>query len=956
MNKKLFLTAAAIPVALIVPTVASAAETVTVTGQNIVNETLTVHQLPNNAIVNAYQWYYLEKVASEDGSKTSTNKPIAGATSASLKVPVEAAGKTIFVEATTTDGKKYQSEPRSINQLDLAITTPTLEGFSTSDFVAPGETVKVAGVTVTDKAGAKLTSGQITYSYQWFYQLGEGENSFTIIEGASGSTYTIPKDAIEKGIKDIIVKVKAQVGTSFVESPRSEVISISKEPTDTLSNDIKNLLVNDNKYNVSDIKSFEEKIKALESKYQALSEPAKGNVSNYAVLKRALADVDLINKLNEKVDKVGGISDKDLPAYIKEIEAAYDKFDLLQRSLDVNDALYTSIKNLLNEPNDLEEIKEVRRLNLAIVNLLSYSNGISQYVPSDKDSLQGVVNTIEADIAKLSQNYRGAVQNQTILNEAKADIKKVEQFIKSFDKLSSNNTPNKQVTVAKSIRSTYEKLTYKQLKLVPDKYGQLLTAAESAEESQIATLNNDIDSYIGDDIYPINPSASSWQSHVNNVARMVKEYKSLTKASAAQIEGYDSLVTLQKDLKTAEKVIKDMDAYQKLSGVTGVTESKLNSSYTNTLKAYNKLTSLQQSLVYNAQEFLLNTPKVSVDGKVPADKAAAEALKADIAKFADVTKFTFNQLEKAVDTAAQSYKKLSSGARKYVTNNYLLTAAQKDITGVKSFYKKIQTAKEETDAAKQAKKIESVQKAYAKLPANQQHLAKEQYEALLKNQIIDENAPNIKQLNDELATIVSNDQYLVSIDKINTLSKQYSSLSSSDKKLITNYDILKAAIADVKKAESFMKTYEKSFNSNPSTVIKAFEKLTSKQVSLIPSDIQKWISEKQQGQQQTNEQALTLIESINSLLVNGEYIAGLEDKVKDIRTKYDALSAQDKKIVKNYSKLTQAESDLKKVADVHALYKVDGDEAAQKAWQSAYGKLSKKLELLYKNMYPQDTK
>jgi len=917
LNKKLFLTAAAIPVALIVPTVASAEEMVTVTGQNIVNETLTVHQLPNNAIVNAYQWYYLEKVASEDGSKTSTNKPIAGATSASLKVPVEAAGKTIFVEATTTEGKKYQSEQRTINQLDLAITTPTLEGFSTSDFVAPGETVKIAGVTVTDKAGAKLTSGQITYSYQWFYHLGEGENSFTIIEGASGSTYTIPKDAIDKGIKDIIVKVKAQVGASFVESPRSEVISISKEPTDTLTKDISNLLVNDNKYNVSDLKSFEEKVKALESKYQALSAPAKGNVSNYAVLKRALEDVDLINKLNEKVDKVEGVNDKDLPKYIKEIETAYDKFDLLQRSLDVNDVLYTSIKNLLNEPNDLEEIKEVRRLNQAIVNLLSYSNGIPQYVPSDKDSLQGVVNTIEADIAKLSQNYRGAVQNLTILNEAKADIKKVEQFIKSFDKLSTNNTPNKQVTVAKSIRSTYEKLTYKQLKLVPDKYVQLLTTAESAEESQIATLNNDIDSYIGDDIYPINPSASSWQSHVNNVARMVKEYKSLTKASAAKIEGYDSLVTLQKDLKTAEKVIKDMDAYQKLSGTTGVTESKLNSSYTNTLKAFNKLTTLQQSLVYNADDFLLNTPKGSVDGKVPDDKAAAEALKGDIAKYADVTKFTFDQLEKAVDASAQSYKKLSSAARKYVTNYYLLTAAQKDISGVKSFYKKIQTAKEETDAAKQAKKIESVQKAYAKLPANQQQLAKEQYDALLKNQIIDGNAPNIKQL---------------------------------------NYDILKAAIADVKKVESFMKTYEKSFSTNPSTVIKAFEKLTSKQVSLIHSDIRKLISEKQQGQQQTNEHALTLIESINSLLVNGEYIADLEGKVKDIRTKYDALSANDKKIVKNYSKLTQAESDLKKVADVHALYKADGDEAAIKAWQSAYGKLSKKLELLYKNMYPQDIK
>lgn len=60
--------------------------------------------------------------------------------------------------------------------------------------------------------------------------------------------------------------------------------------------------------------------------------------------------------------------------------------------------------------------------------------------------------------------------------------------------------------------------------------------------------------------------------------------------------------------------------------------------------------------------------------------------------------------------------------------------------------------------------------------------------------------------------------------------------------------------------------------------------------------------------------------------------------------------------MKNYSKLTQAENDLKKVAEVHALYVPDtnGNEAARKAWQTAYGKLSKKLENLYKNMYAGD--
>lgn len=946
LNKKLFLTAAAIPVALIVPTVAGAAETVSVTGENIVNATLKVEKLPNDTIVNAYQWYYLEEITGEEGS---TNKPISGATSISLKVPVEAAGKSIFVEATTTDGKKFKSAPRTIQPLELDITIPTLEGQS-AGFVAPGETVKVAGITVTDKNGAKLQSDQITYSYQWFYKL--GDNSFTIIEGAAGSTYTIPKDAIEKDIKNIAVTVKAKVGLSFAESKLSDTITVSKQPTDTLTKEIKALLVNDNKYNVSSLAEFSAKVAELEKNYQSLSAAAKGNVSNYDVLKRALADVELITKLNEKWSKIETSNEKE----IKELEEAYNKLDLLQRSLDVDETLYTSIKKLLNEPNDLEEIKEVRKLNQAIINLLSYENSLVKYVASDVDSLQASVKTIEADIEKLSQSYRAAVQNQAILSEAKSDIKKVEQFIKSFDKLATNSTPNKQVTTAKSIRTAYEKLTYKQLKLVPDVYVQRLTTAERAEESQIINLNNVIDSYISDDVYPFNPSAGSWQSHVNNVNQMIKEYKSLTKASAAQINGYDSLVTLQKDLKAAEKVIKDMDAYQKLSATTGVTESKLNSSYTSTLKAYNNLTNLQQSLVYNAEEFLLNTPKISVDGngKVPTDKAAAEALKADIAKFADVTKYSFNQLETAVNTASDSYKKLSSAARKYVTNYYLLTAANKDITGVKSFYKKIQTAREETDAAKKAKKIETVQKAYAKLPANQQYLAKEQYEALLKNQNIDENASKITQLNNDIATIVSNNLYVVTIERIKNLSTQYSSLSSSEKKLITNYDILKTALADVKKVESFMKTYEKSFASNPSTVIKAYEKLTSKQVSLIDAGTRQLIIDKQKGQQQTNENSLSLIESINSLLVKGEYIDGLQEKVSEIRKAYDALSDADKKVVKNYSKLTQAEGDLKKVEEVHAIYEPAGssNDAARKAWQTAYGKLSKRLELLYTNMYP----
>ncbi|KOS60076.1 hypothetical protein FJQ98_18260 [Lysinibacillus agricola] len=954
MNKKIFFTAAAaIPAALIVPTVAGAAgaDTVSVSGQNIVNETLkaSIENLPANSIVNGYQWYYV------DNTKDTTNKPISGATSASFTIPVEAAGKTIFVEATTTKDEKYKSEPRTINELQLSITAPKIE--SSSSYAVPGESVIVAGANVTDKAGAKLQSSQITYSYQWFYKVGD---SFTIIDGATSSTYTIPKDALDKGMKDIIVKAKAKVGTSFVESDVSDVITVSKEPIDSMIKEIKTLLINDNKYNVTSLEAFKAEVTALESKYEALSSPAKANVTNYNVLKRAIADVDVLSKLNEKVDKVNEVNEKDLPNYLKEIDEAYDKLDLLQRSLDINDALYNSIKNILKDPTDIEEFTEVRRLNQEIVALLTYENSFVKYVPTSIESLQTAVETIEKDIAKLSQNYRATVQNQTILSDAKQDIKKAEQFIKLFEKLSSNNSPSKQVTTAKSIRSSYEKLTYKQLQLVPEKYVNRLLEAENAEDSQIDRLNIEIESYVGDvdDSYPIDPSVNSWQGHVNNVNRIINEYKGLTKTSVAKIVGYESIVTLQKDFKTAEKIIKDMDAYQKLSETPGVAESKLKSSYTNILKAYNKLTSLQQSLVYNANDFLLNTPNITVDvnGKEPADKAAAVALKADVAKFSDVTKYSFAQFETAVNAATATYKNLSSSARKYVTNYYLLTAASKDLSGVKSFHKKVQTAREETDATKQAKKIQTVQTAYAKLPANQQHLAKQQYEDLLNNRLVDGNAPDITKLNNEIATIVSNDTYTVSMEKIKELSTQYNKLSSSDKKRITNASILTTAVSDVKKVESFIKTYEKSFNSNPATVIKAFAKLTSKQMSLVSPEIRQSIIDKDKDQQQSNENALKLVESINSLLVNGEYIDDLETKVKEIRTAYDDLGASEKSVVKNYSKLTQAESDLKKVADVHALYvpSTEGNETARKAWQTAYGKLSKKLEILYKKMYAND--
>ncbi|MEK4423954.1 hypothetical protein [Solibacillus sp. FSL K6-1523] len=964
MNKKLLIAAATIPVIVTVPNVVGAEEVsaITIEGKNTVNETLkaSIGSL-GNTIIKGYQWYYVETEIAENSTDSPTRKPIPGATAISFTVPAEAAGKKVMVEATSTEGTVYKSSVSTINKLALEITEPKLTGYSESKIVAPGETIKVGGAVVTDNNGASLKNNQITYSYEWFSNDGD---AFTIINGATSENYSIPVGALEKGMEFIKVRVTAKVGTFVVESSISDFVTISNAPSEALITAIEKLRISDGKYNITEsLDKFKAEVEEINDQYKALAPPAKANVKNYAIVERALADIKMFSALNDKMNKLGEIDAGDRPKYIQGIEADYDKLDLLQRSLDVGDTLYDSILKIMEAPTDLDEIEKVRNVSQAIAELINYNGNLVQYAPTNAnvEDLQKAIDAIETDIASISKSYQTTVQNLNILDDAKQDIKKIAQFVKLFDKLSGIIAPEKQVTTAKSIRTAYEKLTYKQRQLVPAENIMQLLAAENAEEFQIEDLNDAIKSYIGDDIYPINLTEQTWHDYVADVNRIISQYKSLTKTSAAKIISYTEIVQLQKDFKTADKVNKQIKEYDGLSQVSGVKESKLKSSYNSALKAYNKLTSLQQSLVYNEDLLLNNPPNVTIDdkGKEPADKAAAEALKADLAKLANVTNYSFTTLEQAVNTATAAYKNLSSAARKHVTNYYLLTAASKDVKAVASFHKKVQTAGEEMNVAKQAKKIETVEKAFAKLPANQQHLANEQYQQLLDNRLVDGSAADIGAFNNAIGGILSKGLYVdtVTVEYIKTLSLQYKNLSASDKKRITNAAILKTAEADVKKVESFMKQYDKSFSSNPATVRKAFAKLSAKQVGLVNDTVRDAIIASKKAEQGANEAGFAVVESIDTLLIKGVYKSNLQVDVLTIRVDYDKLSAAEKKVVNNYSRLTQAEADLKKVAEVHALYEAipeaNGD-TARKAWKTAFGKLSKKLELLYKDMYKGD--
>lgn len=963
MNKKYLLTLAAIPAAIIIPTVAGAAEesTISIVGTPVVNETVraSIVNLPSDTIIKAYQWYFVETTEAEDGKKTTTKKPISGATASTYTLPVVAAGKTIILEATSTTGNTYKSEAIEVKQLSLAITPPTFLGFSSTSVAAPGENVKVLEPKVTDNNGAKLQSSQISYSYQWYYKEGE---AFSIISGATADTYKIPDNALINNIKGIMVKVTATVGTAEIESDFSYVLQVSKEPSETLSAEIATLHKKSGKhivYNLTDLAAFKAHLEELEKRYKALSAGAQANVKNYSDLQRAIADVAAITAINEKMDKIGEVPEQNLPQYLKNIEAAYGKLDFLQRSLDIDDNLYNSIKLAMDKPGDVGDISEVRRINGEILGLLNYDHSFPKYTYENVESLKNAVQAIEEDIAKLSGDYQSIIQNRLILTQAKQDIAKVESFIKMFSKLTPDLSPYKQVTAALPIRTAYDRLTFKQMELVPATYVSKLLAAERAEQKQIDELNAEIAAYLGEESYKVIPTEKTWSDYGKNIGRIISDYKALTKNSAAKIVDYTGITTLQRDLKVAENVIKQIQKYNTLASTSGTKESQLLSSYKSALTSFNRLTSLQQSLVYNAEAFLANSPKVTIveNGKIPADKEKAEALKKEIDAFANVKKYTFAGLEASVNDANTSYKKLSSSARKYVTNYYLLTAASNDVKAVTAFHKKIKDAIDEKNVTRQAQKIKSLQTAYDKLPANQQHLAKEQYRILMN--IAHSIAPDLPKLDAEIGAIVSNGLYVVNLEKMQDLMNRYNKLNSTDKKLLTNASIMTAAIADVRKVESFLKQYEKTFEKNPMTVVTAFSKLTAKQMSLVSKEIRQNIINAETGQQVPNEAVLNIVESINLLLQDGVYADNLQAKVANILTDYNQLSNTEKNQVKNYSKLTQAESDLKVVAEVHKLYEAipaeNGDDALRK-WQDAYNKLSKRLELLYEAMHPTDLK
>ncbi len=875
-----------------------------------------------------FQWYVLED---------NKAKPIANETKLELVIPPLAADKLIFVEAKTEDGLVYVSPNKKIQKLNLSIEAIEFEGFTGGDFVVPGDTlkVKIPVVTTETDTSQKITleSKQISFTYQWLYKVG---SSYSIIPNASTPSYMIPKDTQDSAMKDIVVKVTAKVGDQVISGIAVTPIRISDNHIKAIEKQIATLLTMDTQKRViyrEDIKSV---LSQIDNQYQKLTPAAKAQVTNYSILQRAVADIAKVERLAAQIKALDG---KSSLQQLQQLKAEYDQLDYLQRSLDAGNIYQQIVDLLLKNPDSQKELAKLGEINRLITELLGDGmDPIPQYASETTNVLAEKIADIDAKINALLPEYKTVVQNQAILTMAKADLKSAQKFEKLFDKLQ-GQTPKQKVATAKSIRSAYLKLNLRQQGLVEYKL-PLLVEAENAERTTIEELEQLLAEVKG-----AAGLANEWEtlkSKVNTIISLQKSLKSYNDMATK-----NEMLQMQKDLKAAEKVIIQIEKYKAL--LKPETKfNKIQSAFHSALKAYNKLTISQQKYVYNAT--LLNEIPTNneIPGETSNDATAGKKFSDDI-KNALNDSSDFESYARAVDELVNKYKELPKGVKKYVINYADLKAAEANVRAVRSFDKKVNEALSVADSTKQYSKLQTVQKAYSKLNAIQQELAQPLYVKISNK--IEEYTENYNDLNKELTDA---NGYIFSLTEVKDMINKYNALSSAEKKLITNAQDLKQAISDVKAVESFIKKFQTNLEKNPSAIMKDFRKLTTLQIGLLEgyeiemngqlTSLLEEILKMETSEQTANDVVLKIIDSINELQVDGYYVSDLENRLIAKKDNYNSLTAMQQKLVKNYSKLTQAESDLQKVKEV-ILLKDD-----EEAWQKAYNKLSKKLEQLYESI------
>lgn len=856
-----------------------------------------------------------------------------------------------------------------------------------------------------DKLIAALNPTSSTFESQTiaanaaFYKLGDTEKS--LVTGAEKLTlYFTYADLSRKvnALKSTQADYKAQITALQLEVDRlnpsitgEDVVALGTMKT-KLSEKLTNLLKIE-----TDLETVIAKIKALPSTqnlvqdmlearnlYDALDAATKKRVTNIKVLtdfeksqKSMLNVIALIEKLEPL--------NKDYIKKAKSANSAYLKLDEVKR---------TFVKSYNNLSDKVEAMGVIAQIDALKITKITY-----------KDDVLAAENAYAAlKDQGLVTNYSALQAARGYITEAKAFDDRidalanepVETFVAKVAELTAeyktmNKNSKKLVEKAKTL-STYEKSNKNVVKVInliaalnPNSkdYTKKVLAARKAynaldEVSQKRVTNyasltavEDVASLIGL-IASLKPTSKTFLKDLETARA---NYDALPEDKKAAIINYELLVKAETELTSAHTVIALIDAALP-------TEEDYLTKLMNARIAYDKLSSGQKKLVSNIKDLTnrerevkpilkvmvqienLDPEQKNFVSKVNSARKAYDKLTRDQKKYVNniailqnyepvstvielIGKLKSSSKTFHADTtrARALYDALTADSKQYVTNYYLLQAAEKSILGAANVSQMINELPS-VDPKQYIKRIEEIRAAYNALPSDQKKAVEnyktlqdqeklmkpvksvvEDIDRLMTSKDIESQYQKILKAYDKLSATqrryVYNEQIVLSLDsvikvvksiadlnpsdkmyfgRIELARRDYNSLSSTDKQKVMNYSILLEAeqnMSDVKKVVSIiagLSTTSSTYVQDVANASAAYKALNSKlRGQVLNDDVLK----------KAEKDVAAVLKVVDAIAVIDPEDRNFEKRVLVAQKLYSGLTIEQQGLVYNYRVLQE---------------------------------------------------
>lgn len=724
-----------------------------------------------------------------------------------------------------------------------------------------------------------------------------------------------------------------------------------------------------------------EKILDARAHYNALSSTAKKRVTNI----KALTDLEKSYKSVVNVISLFEKLDSNSKSYISKAKSAYTAYAKLD---DKNKTFVQNYKDLKDIIPAIDVMVQISALNPSkktykddvvkadeAFNKLGESLKAKVVNSEDLTKAQGFINTAKAfddrilalanegpdtfvkKVAELTLEYKAMDKNaQKLVEQAKMlssyekDNKAVIKVIQMIDALNPTNKDyTKKVLDARKAYNALDQVSQKRV----TNYANL-TAVE------------DVASLIGL-IASLKPTSKTFYQDMKTAREL---YDALPAEKQQAIVNYDALVAAENEQGLAQSVVE-------LIKLTEVQDADYLTKLMNARVAYDKLSSDQKKLVTNIKDLTtrekavkpilsvmvqineLDPESTNFVSKVNSARKAYDKLSKDQKKYIDniniLLKFEpvsnvmelISKLKSSSNTFLQDtsrarslYDALPDDMKQYVTNYYLLQAAESSILGAGNVMQMIDDLPS-VDPKQYVKRIQEIRAAYNALPKDQQR-AVQNYKVLQDQEKLIKPVMSIVEDIDRLLTAkdmnsqyqkilkaydklnadqrryVYNDQLLLSLDNVikvyNNIAKlnpkdkyyfgmveaarkEYDSLNTTDKQRISNYALLLEAeksLADVKKVVEIIAGLSPSSSTyieDVANAVAAYKALDSKiKGQVINEDVLK----------QAEKDVAAVLKVVQAIGNIDPDSSSFEKKVLAAQKDYSNLSIEQQGLVYNY--------------------------------------------------------